>query len=182
VLKAIGLGDNALIGALIGTVVALLGATTGWLLVDRVGRRKILVGPMLGCAAFLFLVSLNTHLPVVLAAFCFFGYLFSYGIMSILPGIYPEEIFPTSVRSAGVGVATAASRAGAAVGTFALPHILNAWGLSALMIIMGIVSLIGGITSFSWAPETNGRALTETSHRQDPHQYGRRRSVLGEAG
>jgi putative MFS transporter len=50
------------------------------------------------------------------------------------------------------------------------------------MIIMGTVSLIGGITSYSWAPETNGRALTETSHRQDPHQYGRRRAALGEAG
>jgi MFS transporter, putative metabolite transport protein len=136
---------------------------------------------MLGCAIFLYLVSLDTHLPVAVAAFCFFGYLFSYGIMSILPGIYPEEVFPTSVRSAGVGVATAASRAGAAVGTFALPHILNAWGLPALMIIMGTVSLIGAITSYSWAPETNGRALTETSQREDPHSYRRRRAAFGEA-
>jgi MFS transporter, putative metabolite transport protein len=44
VLGDIGLGDNALAGALLGTVVALIGAVVGWRIVDRVGRRKILIG------------------------------------------------------------------------------------------------------------------------------------------
>jgi MFS transporter, putative metabolite transport protein len=165
VLKAIGLGDSALAGALLGTIIALLGAATGWWLVDRVGRRVILVWPMLGCALALFLVSLGHLLPVWLGTVCFFGYLYSYGIMSILPGIYPEEVFPTSIRTSGVGLASSASRVGAAIGTFLLPLSLTHLGLGWSMFIMGLVSLIGGVTSLMWAPETNGGKLTDTGRR-----------------
>jgi putative MFS transporter len=173
ILRSLGLGDEALVGALLGTIIALLGATVGWYLVDKVGRRQILIPPMIICAAFLLLASAHSYLPTAVGAIAFFGYLFSYGIMSILPGIYPEEIFPSSVRASGVGVATAASRAAAAFGTFLLPTVQNGLGTPAVLIGMGVVSLIGGITSWLWAPETNGRPLTATSHRVDPHSYRR---------
>jgi putative MFS transporter len=174
ILRSLGLQHDALLGALLGTIIALVGATVGWYLVDRVGRRKILVPPMFVCAAFLLLSAAHSFLPSALGAICFFGYLFSYGIMSILPGIYPEEIFPSSLRGSGVGISTAASRAAAAFGTFLLPTVQSAMGTPAVLIIMGAVSLIGGVTSYFWAPETNGRALTVTSHRTDPHDYHRR--------
>jgi putative MFS transporter len=174
ILRSLGLGGNALLGALLGTIIALIGATVGWFIVDKVGRRKILVPPMFVCAAFLLLAAAYNGLPAGIGAVCFFGYLFSYGIMSILPGIYPEEIFPSSVRASGVGVSTAASRAAAALGTFLLPTIQSELGTPVVLIIMGAVSLIGGVTSYFWAPETNGRPLTVTSNRVDPHKYGRR--------
>lgn len=165
VLTAIGLGDSALAGALLGTVIALLGAATGWWLIDRVGRRTILIWPMFGCALALFLVSLGHLLPIWLGTVCFFGYLYSYGIMSILSGVYPEEVFPTAIRTSGVGLASSASRVGAAVGTFLLPLSLAHFGLGWSMFFMGLVSLIGGVTAWMWAPETNGAKLTETGHR-----------------
>jgi putative MFS transporter len=124
---------------------------------------------------FLVVAAVSPAPPI--GAIAFFGYLFSYGIMSILPGIYPEEVFPSSVRASGVGVATAASRAAAAFGTFLLPIVESALGTAAVLIGMGVVSLIGGVTSWLWAPETNGQALTATSHRTDPHVYRRRPSV-----
>ncbi|MCQ4079975.1 MFS transporter [Streptomyces sp. RB6PN25] len=161
VLTAIGL-DNALAGALLGTCVALAGAATGWYLVDRVGRRNLMIGPMFGCSVALFLVSLGHALPVWAAAVCFFGYLFSYGLMSILTGIYPEEVFPTSVRTSGVGLSSSISRIGAAAGTFLLPISLQHLGLGWSMAAMGLVSLLGGVISIMWAPETNGRTLSET--------------------
>ena len=175
ILGAIGL-KNPLLAALLGTVIALVGATIGWWLVDRVGRRKILIPPMFVCGAFLLIAAAYSHLPVIIGAIAFFGYLFSYGIMSILPGIYPEEVFPSSVRASGVGVSTAASRLAAAIGTFLLPVVQDALGTAWVLIIMAIVSVIGGITSFYWAPETNGKPLTATSQRIDPHTYRRRPS------
>jgi MFS family permease len=57
ILTSLGLGGNALLGALLGTVIALVGATVGWFIVDKVGRRKILVPPMFVCAAFLLLAA-----------------------------------------------------------------------------------------------------------------------------
>jgi putative MFS transporter len=176
ILRSLGLGGNALLGALLGTVIALCGATLGWFIVDKVGRRKILVPPMFVCAAFLLVAAAHSALPTEIGVIAFFGYLFSYGIMSILPGIYPEEIFPSAVRGSGVGVATAASRAAAALGTFLLPTVQSSLGTPAVLIIMGAVSLVGGVTSFFWAPETKGKPLTETSNRVDPHRY-RRRAV-----
>ena len=174
ILSSLGLSGNVLLGALLGTVIALAGAAVGWYIVDKVGRRKILVPPMFVCAAFLLLAAAHNELPAEVGAICFFGYLFSYGIMSILPGIYPEEIFPSSVRATGVGVSTAASRAAATIGTFLLPTVQAASGTPAVLVIMGAVSLIGGLTSFFWAPETNGQPLTVTSHRSGPHRFGRR--------
>jgi len=47
-------------------------------------------------------------------------------------------------------------------------------GTPAVLVIMGAVSLIGGLTSFFWAPETNGQPLTVTSHRSGQHRFGRR--------
>ena len=176
ILRAIGLGSGALLGALLGTIIALLGAVIGWRLVDKVGRRKILIAPMFVCGAFLLIAAAYSHLPVIIGAIAFFGYLFSYGIMSILPGIYPEEVFPSSVRASGVGVSTAASRLAAAIGTFLLPIVQTAFGTAWVLIIMGIVSVLGGITSYYWAPETNGKSLTATSQRTDPHTYRRRPS------
>jgi putative MFS transporter len=174
ILGSLGLGGNVLLGALLGTVIALAGAAVGWYIVDKVGRRKILVPPMFVCAVFLLLAAAHNELPAEVGAICFFGYLFSYGIMSILPGIYPEEIFPSSVRATGVDVSTAASRAAAAIGTFLLPTVQAASGTPAVLVIMGAVSLIGGLTSFFWAPETNGQPLTVTSHRSGQHRFGRR--------
>jgi putative MFS transporter len=178
ILRAIGLGDSSLLGALLGTIIALVGATLGWFLVDRVGRRKILIPPMFGCAVFLLIAAAYTHLRTAIGAIAFFGYLFSYGIMSILPGIYPEEVFPSSVRASGVGVSTAASRLAAAFGTFLLPTVQSALGTPWVLIIMGVVSLIGGVTSYYWAPETNGKPLTATSQLVDPHTYRRRPSTM----
>jgi putative MFS transporter len=176
-LQQLGLGKNALIGALLGTIIALVGATTSWYLVDKVGRRKLLIPPMFFCAAFLLIAAAYQHLPTAIGAICFFGYLYSYGLMSILTGIIPEEVFPSSVRASGVGVSTAMSRLAAAIGTFGLKPVQEHWGTPAVLIIMGVISVGGGILSYYWCPETKGKNLTETSHRVDPHSYGRGQKV-----
>lgn len=176
-LRSLGLGRSALLGALLGTIIALVGAVTSWYLVDRVGRRILLIPPMFCCAVFLLIAAAYKDLPTAIGAICFFGYLYSYGVMSILTGVIPEEVFPSSVRATGVGVATAMSRLAAAIGTFGLPPVQQYWGTSAVLIIMGVVSLAGGILSYFWCPETKGKDLTETSHRVDPHAYGRRKEV-----
>ncbi|MCL2581606.1 MAG: sugar porter family MFS transporter [Streptosporangiales bacterium] len=178
ILRSIGLGAGSLIGALLGTIIALVGATVSWYLVDRVGRRILLIPPMFACGVFLLIASLYQHMPMVIAAICVFAYLFSYGIMSILTGIIPEEVFPSSVRATGVGVSTAMSRAAAAIGTFGLPLVTTyAGGTSTVLIILGVVSLGGGFLSYAWCPETKGKDLTETSHQVDPHSYGRGQKV-----
>ncbi len=169
VLSDLGLKSNALLAAVLGTAIALVGATIGWFLVDRVGRRPLLIYPMFGCGVFLTISAFAAHLPTFVGAFAFFAYLLSYGLMSILPGIYPMEMFPTSVRTSGVGLASSASRVGAAIGTFVLPVMIDHLGLSWALGTMAVVSLIGAAISYLWAPETAGKPLAETSHRTNSH-------------
>jgi len=163
-LNVVGTGTGATIfAALIGTIVALVGVTIGVFLVERVGRRKLLIGPLWVCGAALIVVAFDNALPSGLIAVCFFLYLFSYGIASMLCGVYPMELFPTTLRTTGVGFASSMSRVGAAAGTFLFPYLLR-WSVSVSMIVMAIVCIIGAIMSQIMAPETKGKTLTEAAN------------------
>jgi putative MFS transporter len=164
VLAAIGMA-NPVAEALLGTVIALVGCGAGWSLVERVGRRKLLIVPLWISAAALLAVSFESVLPKAVVALCLLVYLFSYGVASILTGIYPMEVFPTAVRTTGVGLASSASRIGAAIGTFLLPVALASWGIGGTMPLMAVVCAIGAVVSQVLAPETTGRSLSEVSSR-----------------
>ena len=73
--------------------------------------------------------------------------------------IYPSEVFPTAVRSSGIGFVTAASRIGSALGTFAVPMFMAASSLETVLIAMGIVQLIAVVATILWAPETRQAAV-----------------------
>lgn len=171
ILTTIGVSDP-LFTAVFGTCVALVGASLGWWLIDRVGRRGILISPMFVTGAALAVVAFHAYLPHAVTVCCFFLYLFAYGVMSILPGVYPLEVFPTSVRTTGMGVSAAASRIGAAVGTFLLPLFLTEFGLTTTLLLTAGVCMVGGITSVLLAPETSGRSLTRTGGRRPYEEAG----------
>ncbi|MGP7819715.1 MFS transporter [Niallia sp. 01092] len=73
--------------------------------------------------------------------------------------IYPAESFPTELRASEVGVATACSCIGSALGTFLLPTLIIKFGLSNTLLILAAVLLLGTIVSIAWAPETKGKEL-----------------------
>lgn len=161
VYEALGL-SNAILTALLGTIVVVAGATLGTFLVDRVGRRKLLIIPFWIMALALVTVIFEAMLPAPVIVVCFFAYLFAYGVASVLCGVYPMELFPTAIRTTGVGFASSISRIGAAVGTFAFPLILN-WNVPFAIAVMAGVCVLGAIVSQAFAPETKGRSLTEVA-------------------
>jgi putative MFS transporter len=156
--------------------IALLGAITGMLLIDRVGRRPMLIVPFWICAAALIVVGIWPHGPVPVIMACFVLFAFFNALAADLCGVYPTELFPTDLRTSGVGVAAAASRIGAATGTFLLPIGLNTIGIGPSMLVGASFCVAGAIICQLWAPETAGMSLTETSGAQ-----GRRRSYRAEA-
>lgn len=161
VYKSLGI-DNPILTALLGTVVVVLGITLGTFLVDKVGRRKLLIIPFWVMAAALTIVIFERHLPAAFIIVCFFTYLFAYGVASTLCGVYPMELFPTSIRTTGVGFATSITRIASAIGTFAFPILLDR-NAPAAMAVMAAVCVIGAVVSQLFAPETAGRSLIEVS-------------------
>lgn len=77
--------------------------------------------------------------------------------------VYPGEIFPTEIRGAGVGFATAASRIGAAAGTFLLPISMEQLGMRPTMLCATALCAVGAVVAWLFAPETRGVLLSETS-------------------
>ena len=101
--------------------------------------------------------------PVALIIFWFCLYAVASGGPNILEWSYPNELFPTDIRATAMGVITAVSRIGAALGTFLLPLSLDHLGDGPTMLIIAGMTAVGFIVSYALAPENKGRSLSETS-------------------
>ncbi|MEC3954055.1 MFS transporter [Nocardia sp. CDC153] len=151
-------------GSLIIALVGVVGAVTGVLLVDRVGRRPLLITGFTGM--FLALTTLAlwrspglTGLVILLGA----AVLFANSGPGIVNLVYPSEVFPTPVRATANGLATAVSRIGAIIGTLWLPTLISKWGLHHVLWLFVGASVIGLAIAVALAPETKGRTLEELS-------------------
>ena len=96
----------------------------------------------------------------------FLVYAFFSGGPNVLEWIYPNELFPTEIRATAVGVATAISRIGAAIGTFSLPYFLQTYGIGPTMLMSAGLTFLGFTVCVFLAPETKGLTLRECSDLQ----------------
>lgn len=142
--------------------IAALGAVVGLFLVERFGRRQMLIGPFWIMAAALFVVGVWSGAPALVVVLAFGAYAFFNAVSGNLCAVYPAEVFPTEIRSTGVGMASAVSRIGAAIGTWLLPVGIATIGVGPCMIIGGVLCVVGALVSQFMAPETTGRSLTDT--------------------
>ncbi|ARF58369.1 hypothetical protein B1H19_33035 [Streptomyces gilvosporeus] len=156
------------IGELLLNVFLLVGCLTGMTVINRVGRRKLLIWPFLITAAALLALGLWPHGPQWAITVCFGVFALFHAGSSVLQAVYPSEVFPTEIRATGIGFAAAVSRIGAAMGTFLVPIGLAAWGVGAVMLLGCTLSLAGALVSVAWAPETGGLELAEVSRPRTP--------------
>ncbi len=161
VLSALGI-RNDVAGSLANDGIAVLGVLVGTLVVDRIGRRKLLIPPFWITAVAMLVIGIWPHGPVFLIVLCFVVFSFFNAASSALTAVYPMEVFPTSIRTTGVGFSAAMSRVGAAIGTFLLPLALDHIGVGPSMLIAAAVLAIGGAVSQFLGPETNGLTLTQS--------------------
>lgn len=156
-------GNTAYIGSAVISLLFLLGCVSGVFLVDRLGRRGILIwGFFLTSVALLGLgLFPNANSWIIIVLFC--AYAFFAGGPANLEWTYPNELFPTDIRATAVGFATTASRLGATFGTFGLPLALTAFGVGKTMLIATGLNVIGLIISIVMAPETTNLSLEEAS-------------------
>ncbi|WP_445489791.1 MFS transporter [Niallia sp. 03133] len=137
----------------------LLGAFVGMYLTVKLSRRAFLISSFIICFISLALLGIIPQSMSFLLIAAFVVYTLFISAINNLVGIYPAESFPTELRASGVGVATACSRIGSALGTFMLPTLIIKFGLSHTMLILAAVLLLGTIVSIAWAPETKEKEL-----------------------
>ncbi|WHY70984.1 MFS transporter [Fictibacillus enclensis] len=147
------------------SVLGLLGAIVGLNLVERIGRRPLIITSFTGLSIALIILALNPH-PTM----AFLVILFSLAVLfanmggGILNFVYPTELFPTSIRASASGLATGVSRIGSILGILVFPNLVAAWGNSKALWFFAVISMAGLIVSVLLAPETKGKNLEELNN------------------
>jgi PHS family inorganic phosphate transporter-like MFS transporter len=151
-------------------------ALPGYLLaaatIDKIGRRALqATGFAVMAAAFagLWLVpgATTTLAPFLLL----FGatYFFAEFGPNTTTFVYPAEIFPVRVRTTSHGIAAAAGKIGAFVGTYALTALLPAVGLGKVSALVAAVSVLGLLVTVTLLPEPKGASLEQLTETPFPH-------------
>ncbi|XP_071955281.1 organic cation transporter protein-like isoform X2 [Antedon mediterranea] len=127
------------------------------LAIDYFGRRIILSIVMItgGVACFLTIFFEPGIIRLIVAMIGKFGLTSAFGIVYI----YSAELFPTPVRSAGMGLASMSGRLGSIVSPFAL--YMKQWWEPLPLVLFSSMSLSGGLLCLL-LPETMGKKLPET--------------------
>jgi len=164
VLNALNLtGQWERYGSIAITVMFALGCVLGASLIEILGRRKLLIHSFLWSGLALFGLGVMSDASEIMVLVLFSAYGVLIGGAQVLELVYPNEIFPTEIRSAGIALGSSFSRIGAAIGTFLVPIALSTIGISWTMYIAAIVTFVGLVVTLWLAPETKGLTLEQAS-------------------
>ncbi|MFF0221149.1 MFS transporter [Streptomyces sp. NPDC004629] len=158
ILKSLGV-DNAYFGGAVYNLLLLVGAVVGMGIIDRLTRRRFLVGSFAVAAVLLLPLGILHDLPIPLVITLFAALAFALSAADTLAFVYPQELFPTRMRATGVGAAVAASRIGASISTFLLPVVVDSFGIRTAMTALVLVLAAGALVCYRYAPETSGAKL-----------------------
>ncbi|MFJ5562873.1 MFS transporter [Lysinibacillus xylanilyticus] len=163
ILEAMGFEETFTVDMLLNLFL-LVGAIAGVWCTEKLSRRGFTIYSFIILTISLFILSLMPAGSNGFAIMVFAIFTFVMAAAGNLTLVYPAELFPTEVRGTGVGLVTAISRIGAAIGTFLLPVSVSSFGMTASMITLSVILLIGTVVSIAWAPETKSLGLNEASN------------------
>ncbi len=164
VLQALNLkGDWASFGSVAITLLFVLGCIIATRLINTIGRRSMLIYSFLWSGLALLGLGVYHSSSQLLILFLFGTYALFIGGAQVLTLVYPNELFPTEIRTFAVGIGTSLSRIGAAVGTYLVPISLQTFGIASTMYAAAIVTLVGLLFALALAPETRSLNLQQAA-------------------
>lgn len=156
-------GNAATYGSAVIELFFAVGCLLALGIVNRVGRRTLTIQSFALKSIPLLLLAIFSDAPAIWIAVLFIAFALFSGGLEVMNFVYPNELFPTDLRSSAMGLVTAFTRFGAAAGTFAVPVALERYGISATMYAACAITVVGLFVSIVWAPETKGMTLSESS-------------------
>ncbi|KAI8592650.1 sugar transporter [Geranomyces variabilis] len=145
----------------------MVGTFPGMYLVERSGRRALLLWGAVSMAFFQLLtclmIGLKSHGTGFswVAVFSIFGFTLSFAsTWGPIVWVYQSEIFPLRVRAKGTGIGTMSNWANNAIIAKVGPKLTDAIDFKVYAMFGGL-ALAGGAFSAIWIPETKGVALEE---------------------
>ncbi|MFL0198030.1 MFS transporter [Clostridium sp. WILCCON 0269] len=148
---------------LIMSIAQLPGYYSAAYLIEKIGRKVVLVVYLIGTALSAYLFGQATSVATVLVFGCLL-YFFSLGAWGAVYA-YTPEVYPTRVRGSGVGWAAAIGRIGAIAAPYIVGLIYEAKGKEAgftyVFLILTVVFAAVAIVVALMGIETKGRTLDE---------------------
>lgn len=131
-------------------------------IIDRVGRRwPAILGAALSCACLVGLVLIDhTQTPLVVTLITTGWVAAASGSIILWP--YSAEIFPTHIRSTGLGLASSLARGASMLTPLAVAGVLTATG--SVRVVFGLLAICAAIVTLVWllfTRETARRSLEE---------------------
>ncbi|RSO44107.1 MFS transporter [Streptomyces sp. WAC 06725] len=171
ILQSTGLGTNAAITATIAVgAISVIATAIGMSLIDKVGRRPMLLTGLSGMTVSLALLGASFHLPkstgvsyLVLALMVLYmGFMqatLNTGVWLLL-----AEMFPLKVRGLAMGAAVFVMWLVNFTVALVFPVLLDAVGASVTFWVFGLMCVLSLLFCKRYAPETKGMALEDLEH------------------
>ncbi|KAJ8766660.1 hypothetical protein K2173_001180 [Erythroxylum novogranatense] len=136
------------------------GVVIAALTLDRIGRKLTMVGMFMVAGAFVLPLVVH-HSPAVTTALLFVARMCINGTFSTI-FVYAPEIYPTSVRTTGVGLSSAMGRVGGMVCPLVAVSLVQSCHLKEAVGLFAGVIFVAGLCVFLFPYETKGRQLIES--------------------
>nr|XP_006816381.1 PREDICTED: organic cation transporter protein-like [Saccoglossus kowalevskii] len=161
------IGENPYITFFIAAAVEIPGSVLGWLLMRTFGRRWALCSTTVvgGLCLIISVPPENVNVSVTLAMIAKMCIAGTFTIVYV----YALELYPTTVRNAGMGVSSMCARVGSIVSPYVF-LLADIWE-PAPYIIMGATSVVAGFLAL-FIPETRNHRLPETI--EDGRTFGKK--------
>ncbi|KAI4355938.1 hypothetical protein L6164_004661 [Bauhinia variegata] len=128
--------------------------------VDKLGRKFSMSAMFFMCC--IFLLPLVFHLPQGLTTGLLFGARICITATFTIVYIYAPEIYPTSVRTTGVGIASSVGRIGGMVCPLVAVNLVHGCHQTVAVLLFEIVALLSGICVMFFPVETMGQDLRDS--------------------
>ncbi|KAK4478982.1 hypothetical protein RD792_014489 [Penstemon davidsonii] len=129
-------------------------------IVDRVGRKPSMV--LMFVLGFVLLLPLMVHRNEILTTTLLFGARTFISATFVVACIYAPEVYPTSARTTGVGIATAIGRIGGMICPLVAVGLVNGCHQASAIVLFEITILLSGLSVWLSPFETNRRNLADT--------------------
>ena len=164
VFEMAGFTPQVALGTAAGMSVVLgLGTFAGLFLIDRLGRRTLLIIGSIGCivahfaAASAFVFNLG-----LVAAICIFQFIVFFAVgQGVVIWVFISEIFPQKFRAQGQSWGSFTHWSFCAALTFVFPAMATSWAPASIFTFFGVCLCIHLLWAIFICPETKGKKLEE---------------------
>lgn len=171
ILLTTGLGTNAAITATIAVgAISVIATAIGMSLIDKVGRRPMLIWGLTGMTVSLALLGASFHLPPSTAVSCLVLALmvlymaFMQATLNTGVWLLLAEMFPLKVRGLAMGAAVFVMWLVNFGVALLFPVLLDAAGAAITFWLFGVACVLSLVFCKRYAPETKGMALEDLEH------------------